>query len=156
MPFPQANDLDKVVDLLAFLDTEKDPEMAGRAGIAKHFEFDERQADYYANAAAYLGLLERRSRAGGFALTRPGDLLVGTPSLVRRTEILVEQMAKRPVFRGAFQLLQQSGMDPEQVGNAQIEAVIAAHTSLGSSTPARRASTVRSWLRWLKQNAELV
>src|SRR5690606_4873106 len=54
-PYPQANDLDKVVDLVTVVDDE----VNSKHKIAEFFEFDERQGDYYANAACYLGLLER-------------------------------------------------------------------------------------------------
>jgi hypothetical protein len=156
IPFPQADDLDKIVDLLAYLDNERGPEQADKMGIAEYFGFAPRQADYYANAAAYLGLLQRTEQGEGFDLTARGNLLVGTPSIVRRTEILVEQMARRPVFRDAFMLLQAHDQDLLKISSSDIEASIVQNTQLRGSTPARRASTVRGWLRWLKQNAALI
>jgi hypothetical protein len=52
IPFPQADDFSKVVDLLGVLvngDLTKEE-------IANNYAFDRRQADYYYNAARYLGL----------------------------------------------------------------------------------------------------
>ena len=83
-----------------------------KAAIAEHFEFDERQGDYYANAGVYLGLVDRSD--AGFVLSELGSRLIGTRSLARRTELLVEQMLRRPVLRDAFALLQAHGLDVDQ------------------------------------------
>ncbi len=125
-----------------------------KAAIAEHFEFDERQGDYYANAGVYLGLIDRSG--AGFVLSERGGRLIGTRSLARRTELLVEQMLRRPVLRDAFALLQAHGLDVEQIRLGELAAIISRHTSLTGTTPARRASTVLRWLRWVADNAELV
>lgn len=157
VPFPQANDLDKIVDLLALLRRGADTAAASgvsKAAIGEHFEFDERQGDYYANAGVYLGLIERSD--GGFVMSEPGRRLIGTRSLARRTELLVEQMLRRPVLRDAFALLQAHGLDLDQLRTDELAAIISRHTSLSGTTPLRRASTVLRWLRWVADNAELV
>jgi hypothetical protein len=156
VPFPQANDLDKVVDLLALIDSTSGGyavEGIRKSAIAVHFEFDERQGDYYANAGVYLDLLKRGG--AGFVLTNRGSLLIGTRSLARRIEILVEQMLQRPVLRDAFELLWMRGLDLEQVGLREIADIIRRHTDLSGSTPIRRASTVKRWLQWVKDNTEI-
>ena len=125
-----------------------------KAAIAEHFEFDERQGDYYANAGMYLGLIDRSGT--GFVLSERGSRLVGTRSLARRTELLVEQMLRRPVLRDAFALLQAHSLDVEQIRLDELAAIIGRHTRLSGTTPARRASTVLRWLGWVSHNAELM
>lgn len=156
VPFPQANDLDKVVDLLALLRSRAEEGSTGvvsKAAIAEHFEFNERQGDYYANAGVYLGLIQRGD--SGFVLSESGRRLIGTRSLAWRTEMLVEQMLRRPVLRDAFLLLQAHGLDVDQVRLDELAASISRHTGLSGTTPVRRASTVLRWLRWVADNAEL-
>jgi len=144
--FPQANDLDKIVDLLSLVDRAD----ITKSEIAEHFDFDERQSDYYANAAIYLGFLVRA--ANGFTVTQLGQHLIGMKSLAMRTEIIVEQMLKRPVFRSVFDLWKKYNLELDHVSLAEIATLIAKHTSLSGSTPPRRASTVMQWLRWVQRN----
>jgi len=86
VPFPQANDLDKIVDLVSLVDKSS----VTKLEIADYFGFDLRQGDYYANAATYLGFVARRG--DGFTATELGQRFIGMKSLAIRTEIIVEQM----------------------------------------------------------------
>ncbi len=147
-PFPQANDLDKIVDLAALI--EQNP--ADKRTIAAHFEFDERQGDYYANAAVYLGLAERE--AGGFVLTDLGRRFIANRSLAVRNELLVEQMLKRPVFREVLVSALSQDMKINLIPRGEIAAKIRQYTNLSGNTPWRRASTVERWLAWIQQNCE--
>ena len=61
IPFPQANDFDKVVSLLE--QVKKSP--LSPSDIAENFGFDIRQSDYYFNAARYLGLVEKQKNEYG-------------------------------------------------------------------------------------------
>ncbi|HQY94625.1 hypothetical protein [Caldilinea sp.] len=149
VPFPQANDLDKIVDLIALADRD----LAAKTEIASYFEFDERQADYYANAGIYLGFLARHGN--GFLVTKLGQRFIGTNSLSMRTNMMVEQMLKHSVFRSAFERWRICGFKTELLNPAEIARSIENYTSLTGSTPMRRASTVVRWLRWVKQNAKL-
>ena len=65
--FPQANDLDKVVDLVGM--AAEAPR--SKSEIAEAFGFEDRQGDYYGNAGCYLGLLRRSEE--GFVLTSAGE-----------------------------------------------------------------------------------
>jgi hypothetical protein len=148
VPYPQADDLDKVLDLVAKVDTGT----SIKQEIADAFEFDERQGDYYANAAIYLGLVKREGRR--FDLTALGDQYLRLRSRAQRSGLIVRQLLMRPTFRTVFYRLRECGFDIDQISNHQIAEIIRVNTPLGGATPARRAQTVRSWLTSLLRNNE--
>ncbi len=147
--FPQANDLDKVVDLLQMASGGK----IGKAEIADLFEFEDRQADYYANAAAYLGLLRREK--GTFAVTERGAVFRSLNLRAERTNFLVERMAALPIFRDSLMLLMERDFELAAIGQDEIASIISCRAALSSTTPLRRASTVRSWLAWILKNSRI-
>lgn len=149
VPYPQANDLDKVVDTMKLIGIGGDD----KAQLAEFFEFEERQGDYYANAGCYLGFARREGRR--FVLTHLGRELAQLESFSERTKSLLARMLARPTFRAVFGLLVANGFDLDGIENAKIAEIIASHTSLTGSTPLRRTSTVRSWTRWMLENCQL-
>lgn len=150
VPFPQADDLDKVVDTVWAIGEGLD----NKDELAEFFEFAERQGDYYANAARYLGFVERRRHS--FALTDLGRDFLRQQRLADRTAALLSQMLARPAFRAVFELLMARGYDLGAIARYEIAQIIEAHTVLSGTTPGRRASTVRSWIDWVFGNCEIV
>ena len=148
-PFPQANDLDRVVDLVQLVSAGTITKME----ISDFFEFDERQADYYANAAAYLGFVQRSER--GFSLTEEGDSFLKLAGVTQRTRTLVKQMLRRPSLRASVSLLAGRNFNLHSINDAEIAEIVQRTTSLTGTTPSRRASTVRQWLKWLLKNCSL-
>ena len=147
-PYPQANDLDKVVDLTKLL-------FAGdldKSAIADFFEFDERQGDYYANAGCYLGLLEKSD--GGFSLTACGRSFASLRSRTARTRWLLKIIASYPSFREILKLWSARSYDVGSISKQEISRIIEDHSELRGSTPLRRASTVKSWLAWFFENCD--
>ena len=149
LPFPQADDLDKVLDTVAAVAAG----MTGRDLLADYFEFDERQGDYYANAAAYLGFVVRD--AAGFALTAVGQDYLRLRSRRQRMETLLRQLLARPTFRRVLELMAARGPVLPTPPLVELVQVIEAHTPLTRSTARRRAQTVQSWVKWLHQNVDL-
>ena len=138
-PFPQADDLRKVIDVIDAVGSGTQD----RTEIADKWNIDERQADYYGNAAIFLGLLSRT--AGAFALSALGSEFVRC-GLAERTVFLATRMASLPVFRTVLEHAVVRGTWPDQVLVAEW---IAAATELTGATPLRRASTVLAWARWV-------
>ena len=137
-PFPQADDLRKVIDVIDAVGSGTQD----RTEIADKWNIDERQADYYGNAAIFLGLLTRTPRA--FALSSLGSAFV-RGGLTARTVFLATRMASLPVFRAVLEHAVVRGTLPEQ---ALVAEWIARATELTGATPLRRASTVLAWARW--------
>ncbi|MCP4155221.1 MAG: hypothetical protein GY757_46275, partial [bacterium] len=110
VPFPQADDFEKVINIVEFV----------RAGItekedfAELFTFDERQADYYFNAAKYLDLVEKNK--SGIVLTGFGRQVVEA-SRNNRHSLLIEAILSRKVFYDTYLELRNSdmGLEKEQV-----------------------------------------
>lgn len=142
LPFPQADDLRRVVDVVDAVASG----ITTRAGLAARFDLNERQADYYANAAAFLGLIHRGS--DGFEITSVGKKLV-TACLSTRQLLLIRQILRRPVFRCAALTLCKTGKFPSR---EQISEWIEHSTRLRGDTLSRRATTVISWIRWAQQS----
>ena len=138
VPFPQADDVRRVIDIVDAIGSG----ITQRAAIANRYDFDSRQADYYANAAIYLGLLERNP--GVFALSPMGQQFLRAP-LHRRTEIFLRQIVSRPVFR---QIAQQAVTTGNLPSSDAVSEIVSAATRLTGATSLRRAKTVLSWLRW--------
>ncbi len=75
MPFPQANDIDKIIDLILNFNNGLNNKWA----ISEFFGFDERQGDYYGNAAVYLGLLQKNNDNSEFEInSRNGEYTLKT------------------------------------------------------------------------------
>lgn len=138
VPFPQADDIRKVIDVVDAIGkgcrTAED--------IALLYDFDRRQADYYVNAAAFIGLVRRD--AGAFATTPAGRQFVSSPLAVRNESILT-RLATLPVFREAL-IEAHSGRAGLTTG--AVEDWIRRATTLTGATVSRRARTVVAWTRW--------
>jgi len=138
VPFPQADDMRRVIDVVDAVGKG----CRSQSEIASVYDFDKRQADYYGNAAAFLGLLERGR--GAFTLSPPGRQFVVSP-LSRRNLLVAERVASLPVFRTVLTCLVEDGALPQ---DEMVAEWIAATTGLAGATPRRRAATVLSWVQW--------
>jgi hypothetical protein len=154
VPYPQANDLDKVIDLV----TNYPNGLTNKTAIAEFFEFDERQGDYYANAAIYLGLLKRgRSRSSEFELTREGEYMASnSQNRSQRNLLLLKQMLKKPSFREIIIQWMIVNWNLSSLDTEMIAPIIQRHIVLNETTARRRASTVISWLKWIKDAMEII
>lgn len=148
-PFPQANDLDKIIDLANNIEQG----INTKTKISDFFDFNERQGDYYANALLYLGFTEKEST--NFTLTTIGKHFIQHKSRNERTRVLFSQLLKRPIFRELIQLLLERDFNLASISQNEIAFIIEKNTTLSGTTPMRRASTVNNWLQWLLKNSEL-
>jgi hypothetical protein len=149
VPFPQANNLDKIVDLIKFVQSGAKNKYA----IAEYFEFNERQGDYYANAASYLRLLEKTK--DGFILTAKGDELSKQEFLVERTKLLIIQMLEVPSLRDVLILFKKRNYNLKDISDEEIAQIIRKHINVNEITAMRRSSTVKSWLNWIIKNCKI-
>ena len=152
VPYPQANDLDKVIDLI----TNYPNGLTNKTAIAEFFEFDERQGDYYANAAIYLGLLKRGRRRSEFELTREGEFLANSKNRSQRNLLLLKQMLVKPSFNEIMILLTTANWDISSINNEILAPIIQHHVPLNDTTARRRASTVISWIKWVNDAMEFI
>lgn len=141
---PQADDLNKVLEILTLVNGGETRSQS----IAESLLFDQRQANYYAEAADYLGLL-RRTR-GDLELTPTGKQLLGLPpgeqqifaaKVVINSSLFTNLLAKAR---------RRGGWSPSDV-----EAIISTKQNRGgrqrytSTTVVRRRQTIQAWASWL-------
>jgi len=151
VPFPQANDLDKIIDLVVSFNDE----VSTKEGVAEYFEFDERQGDYYANAAIYLDFLGREVARGHFTLTPLGQELQRCRTRRCRNTLLLSQLFKRPIFRYSIELLNNAQFNVDSITIDNISDLIQRFdTRYNVVTRHRRASTLKSWLKWITTNIQ--
>ena len=139
VPFPQANSFERVVNLLELIALQP----LSKAEITQRYDFDPRQADYYANAARYLGLAEPVEDT--WEPTERGRRVIEQPQRDARNGALIRALAARRVFREVLEL----SLDRGAV--ASTAEICAAMDGLGLSlaTSRRRASTVARWAQWV-------
>lgn len=147
-PFPQADRLEKVMDVVDAVAAGEDNALA----IAGRYGFDLRQAGYYPAAADFLGLITRKS--GRFRLTELGRRFTRL-SRRNRHRLVLEQMAGRPVFRQALEwFAAHGGSIPDIEVAADMIVKGWSGTRITGETITRRAQTVRRWLQWLLIDSE--
>jgi len=135
---PQANDLDKVVELVfktseGFNDYKQ---------IAQYFGFDERQSSYYREAAEALGLVF--TQKGKYHLTETGKALVKLPT-DKRNVFIVELLSDFNLVKKGLDLLKIDG----KLEQSDLEKIIASGSNLSGTTIPRRASSLMSWFKWI-------
>lgn len=139
VPFPQANSFERVVNLLELIALQP----LSKAEITQRYDFDPRQADYYSNAARYLGLAEPVEDT--WEPTEHGRRVIEQPQRDARNAALIRALAARRVFREVLELSLARG------AVASTAEICAAMDGLGLSlaTSRRRASTVARWAQWV-------
>lgn len=150
IPFPQSDSFSRIVDLLTQLQASQ-PSLS-QEDITTNHAFDTRQTQYYTNAGAYLGLIERKqSREQGvtYSLTEKGIRIMAKKFRARNLS-LVHAVLEHGVFSQALQLYMQQGSRPLR---EQVEAIMRAANLEGlgkeTSTIPRRAQTVLAWMDWI-------
>ncbi|MCG7228859.1 type II restriction enzyme [Corynebacterium minutissimum] len=127
LPFPQADSFARVISLL------ENP--VPKADMPEQYGFTPRQADYYTNAARYLGLTELR----------------GTRD--ERNAALIQALASRPVFRD---MLTHVVDTCRALSKDEAYALMrSADLGLKESTLRRRSSTVAAWSQWVAELLEM-
>jgi hypothetical protein len=117
------------------------------AKVAAHYEFDPRQSSYYRQAAEFLGLVSLDKTTHLYLLTDLGREYVSRSADERR-QLLAGILAEFPPMRATLELSAKAG--ERGIGRSEIASLIARHSSVGKSTPERRAATLLSWLKWLQ------
>ncbi len=146
VPFPQANDFEKVINIVEIL-------FAGlaetRDDFADHFSFDIRQADYYYNAARYLGLTDSKN---GKILLTPRGKEISLMNKSRRHHALIRLVLSRRVFHQVFTMMERGEITADDAAEAMRKNGVLAGRS--DSLVRRRAQTVMSWCRWIQGTVE--
>lgn len=154
IPFPQADSVERILDLVTYLSqsprTQED--------IRTNYDFTARQADYYPNAARYLGLAAKKPVRDGqdlWSVTPEAVVGIGLPY---REKLLwvASLMLRIPPVQSTYVAWRRSGAIPSlewiesELGRSPL-AVQDNGEKLGPSTIHRRARTVRSWATWVTQ-----
>jgi hypothetical protein len=142
IPVPQADDLNKAIDLLSFLFNNP----SDKYEIAEHFEFDERQGDYYGNASGYIGLTSKQGTK--FILTPNGLEISQLKNRKKRNLEVIRAILRTKLFNDLVKLYLKNN---KILDDSQIIYRIA-QEGLTGTTPERRKSTIKSWLSWIDDN----
>jgi hypothetical protein len=142
---PQANDLDKVIELV-FKVSEG---LTNYIKIARYFEFDLRQSSYYRQAAEALGLVFTENRE--YKLTKTGKQLVGLPAQERNI-FFANIVMDFKLVRELMALLSKKG----NISKADFVKVIADNSNLSGSTIPRRADSLMAWFAWIADTLNVI
>ncbi|WP_193063709.1 type II restriction enzyme [Oceanobacillus oncorhynchi] len=140
--YPQANNFLRILDMIDYLIKPKN-----KFELAKEYDFDVRQSDYYANALVYLGIAKKNQNSE-FILNELGKKIQKMPNSNKRNKIIIERILSYKTFKLAFDAYLKSGgkFDTKFVSKILIENVQDINKE---STAVRRSSTVKSWLDWI-------
>lgn len=140
VPFPQANKFSRILDMIDYISKP-----INKHDLAKKYDFNIRQSDYYANCLFYLGLATKQD--GLFQLTQSGLTIKKLPNSNERNYKIIEKILAHKVFNLAFQstLKNNGNYDRNYICNLILQNI----PSVKKSTISRRASSVIGWLKWI-------
>jgi hypothetical protein len=149
IPFPQADDFDKVIDIVALL--IESPKT--KNDLAENYDFDPRQSDYYLNAGRYLGLVE----GSDYSTYGPSELAIDvySKSAQEKTAFLMAILVKVPAVDKLNKVWAMDEKKPSIDKAIEILANLPDTSELAASTIKRRAQTVMSWTSWLRTQLTL-
>ena len=150
VPFPQADDFNKVINLIELIENED----LTVESIAEKYEFDPRQSGYYSNACIYLGLIDKYyvKRTTYFRISELGRKLLNLSYIDRQLEF-VKLILSHKVFNETMKSTLEDAVIPDK------EAIISLMKrnnlyNIGKkienpTTYGRRASSIRGWIDWI-------
>jgi len=148
VPFPQADDFERIIDLVEFL--AESPRTIEE--ITLQYEFAPRQSDYYFNAARYLGLAEVSRGDDGTNLrqsTELANVIIKMPYKERQLRLAELILAIDPISE--IYLNWVNGIETPSLNRIeQLFTESESSRGLSGATLRRRAQTISAWVTWLK------
>lgn len=145
--FPQADRMSRIINLIELLNEKP----MTRQDITSEYAFDERQTNYYTDAARYLELVEKGQNDDGrilFYLSDKGRRIMQLEYKERQLAIAAQILMHR-VFNEALKLHLQCGEMPDKQTIIQIMKNSDLYRVEANSTYLRRSSTVVGWVNWI-------
>ena len=145
--FPQANRFERVINLCELLNSQE----MDRDQVTEEYAFDIRQANYYTDAARYLGLLEKRHGNGRkpvYSLSTQGKHIMNMNYKQRQLEFCKAILQHR-VFNEVFSLCMTVGSLPDADMIVSIMKKCDLYNVGSMNTYIRRSSTIGGWLNWM-------
>lgn len=144
IPFPQADKMWRIINLAEMLAEEP----MTKADIAETYSFAYRQADYYTNAAKYLGLVEDCEE--GVQATRLMQRLMKKPYKPRQLEY-AKLILRSKVFLETFHACGITNTGVARIPSREaVMNIMRNNIELGTDAMyRRRAMTVRGWMDWM-------
>lgn len=143
VPFPQANNFARILDMIDYLSDPKD-----KHELADAYDFDERQSDYYANSLVYLGLAIKENRK--FVLNEEGHKVRAMKNSNNRNKIIISKILMHKPFKLAFDsTVQNQGEYDREYISSVIATYAGTKKGYGPETAKRRMQSVVGWLNWI-------
>ncbi len=145
-PFPQADNFERIMDLLSLLMIND----LTSEEITTNYDFHKRQTDYYTNAAMYLGLIDKYnvSNIVTFQINEIGKKIMSQPFKQKNLSI-VKKILEHEAFNKSLKLyfINASPITKDDIveimKNSKLDKV------KEDSTFRRRAQTVHKWIEWI-------
>ncbi len=147
IPFPQANSMDRLINLLQLLGEGA----LKKQNITEEYAFNERQTNYYTDAGRYLGFIYKSrdtDKNVEFSLTPLARQLLEMRYKERQL-LIVRQILKHQVFNQVLKRHLESGEMPDLWTIIEIMKESNLYHVEKDSTYGRRASTVTGWVNWI-------
>jgi len=140
IPFPQANDFDKIFSLI---EIEDENSLTDNEFLTNYLGVSARQINYYLSACEFLEIIEkRRFTEFGSCIRRMG--------LDNKTATIASKIVSKPVFGEVFFLYYFYG---EKIAIDEIaELITFRYGNSLDKIATRRASTVKNWIKWINKN----
>ena len=134
LSLPQANNLEKVFDLILNIERKSSEELMHLLGLSS-----QRQLAYYTDAGIYLDLIHK-DNAGSLKLTNIARRMVSSDRISDAKILFLFQVLRCDIVRSS---VVHTAPDFSRFKSSE------SYLTLSAETRKRRASTLKSWTDWL-------
>lgn len=146
IPFPQADNFERIIDLLSLLMVED----LSNDEITINYDFTYRQTLYYTDATIYLGLVEKVSSKDRivYSLTKQGKTIMTKKHKEKNLGIAKQVLEHEVMHKSLTKYLEKaSPLVKEEIVEIMRDCFI--YNVNSDNTYIRRAQTVISWIDWI-------
>jgi hypothetical protein len=152
IPFPQADSFERVINLCELLMQKG---FMSKEEISRNYDFEYRQANYYAIAGKYLGIIDSKQKEGQSIcfLTEQGGRIF-TLSFYDRQVEFIKLILSHTAFKETLKTFFRNGEMPGKDEIVEIMKKSTLYKVNSDSTYFRRASTITGWINWIVTQIE--